>query len=127
MALKSCLECLTSFCETPLEPHLTTPGLKRPDQLINPVDNLEDRMCPKHQKPLELFCKTDQTCVCMLCTVLVHKDHEVVPLKDESEGKKAELQTTDAEIQQMIQKKRVKIEEFKRSVKISKDEADREK
>uniref|UniRef100_A0A4W6DIU1 Uncharacterized protein n=1 Tax=Lates calcarifer TaxID=8187 RepID=A0A4W6DIU1_LATCA len=89
--------------------------------------NLEDRMCTKHDKPLELFCKTDQTCVCMLCSVLDHRTHEFVPLKEEYEGKKAELEKTEAEIQQMIQKRRLKIEEIKHSVKISKDDADREK
>nr|XP_020511642.1 E3 ubiquitin-protein ligase TRIM39-like [Labrus bergylta] len=53
-ALKSCLDCLVSYCETHLEPHLTAPRLKR-HQLIDPVENLEDRMCTKHDKPLELF------------------------------------------------------------------------
>ncbi|XP_022616419.1 E3 ubiquitin-protein ligase TRIM21-like [Seriola dumerili] len=125
-ALKSCLVCLTSYCETHLEPHLTVSGLKR-HQLIDPVENLEDRMCTKHDKPLELFCQTDQTCVCMLCSVLDHKTHEFVPLKEGYEGKKAELEETEAEIQQMIQKRRVKIQEIKHSVKISKDDADREK
>ncbi|XP_030282093.1 E3 ubiquitin-protein ligase TRIM21-like isoform X2 [Sparus aurata] len=124
-ALKSCLVCLASYCETHLEPHLTMSGLKR-HQLIDPVENLEDRMCTKHDKLLELFCKTDQMCVCMLCTVLDHKTHDVVPLKEEYEGKKAELGKTDAEIQQMIQKRRLKIEEMKRSVELSKKDADRE-
>ncbi|XP_030266935.1 zinc finger protein RFP-like [Sparus aurata] len=123
-ALKSCLVCLVSYCETHLEPHLTMSGLKR-HQLIDPVENLEDRMCTKHDKLLELFCKTDQMCVCMLCTVLDHKTHDVVPLKEEYEGKKAELGKTDAEIQQMIQKRRLKIEEMKRSVELSKKDADR--
>ncbi|XP_042244135.1 E3 ubiquitin-protein ligase TRIM21-like [Thunnus maccoyii] len=125
-ALKSCLVCLTSYCETHLEPHLTMSGLKR-HQLINPVENLEDRMCMKHDKPLELFCKTDQTCVCMLCSVLDHKTHEFVPLKEEYEGKKAELEKTEAEIQQMIQKRRLKIQEIKHSVDLSKEDANREK
>uniref|UniRef100_A0A671WEB0 Uncharacterized protein n=1 Tax=Sparus aurata TaxID=8175 RepID=A0A671WEB0_SPAAU len=40
--------------------------------------------------------------------------------------KKAELGKTDAEIQQMIQKRRLKIEEMKRSVELSKKDADRE-
>ncbi|XP_026179771.1 E3 ubiquitin-protein ligase TRIM21-like isoform X1 [Mastacembelus armatus] len=124
-ALKSCLVCLVSYCETHLEPHLTASGLKR-HQLIQPVDNLEGRMCRKHDKPLELFCKTDQSCVCMLCSVLDHRTHEFVPLKEEGEGKKAELGKTQAEIQQMIQKRRVKIEELKESVRISKAAADRE-
>ena len=125
-ALKSCLVCLTSYCETHLEPHLTVSRLKR-HQLMDPVENLEDRMCMKHDKPLELFCKTDQTCVCMLCSVLDHKTHEFVPLKEEYEGKKAELGKTEAEIQQMIQKRRLKIQEIKHSVDLSKEDADREK
>ncbi|XP_047434370.1 zinc-binding protein A33-like [Mugil cephalus] len=56
-----------------------------------------------------------------------HKTHDVVPLKKEYEGKKAELGKTEDQIQQMIQKRRLKIEEMKESVKMSKDAADREK
>ncbi|XP_053192719.1 E3 ubiquitin-protein ligase TRIM39-like [Scomber japonicus] len=125
-ALKSCLVCLTSYCETHLEPHLTALGLKR-HQLIDPMENLEDRMCMKHDKPLELFCKIDQTCVCTLCSVLDHKTHEFVPLKEEYEGKKAELGKTEAEIQEMIQKRRLKIQEIKHSVDLSEEAAVREK
>ncbi|XP_034541276.1 LOW QUALITY PROTEIN: E3 ubiquitin-protein ligase TRIM21-like [Notolabrus celidotus] len=124
-ALKSCLVCLVSYCETHLEPHLTMTGLKR-HQLIDPVENLEGRMCEKHDKLLELFCKNDQMCVCALCTILDHKTHDVVPLREGYEGKKAELGKTEAEIQQMIQKRRLKLEEFKQSVELSKKNADRE-
>uniref|UniRef100_A0A3P8QC78 Uncharacterized protein n=1 Tax=Astatotilapia calliptera TaxID=8154 RepID=A0A3P8QC78_ASTCA len=125
-ALKSCLVCQTSYCQTHLEPHLRVKGLKR-HQLIDAVENLEGRVCTKHDKLLELFCKTDQTCVCMLCPVLDHKSHEFVPLKEEYEGKKAELEKTEAEIQQKIQKRRLKIQEIKESVKMSKDRADLQK
>ncbi|XP_056289014.1 E3 ubiquitin-protein ligase TRIM47-like isoform X3 [Pseudoliparis swirei] len=125
-ALKSCLVCLASYCETHLEPHLTMSGLKR-HQLMDPVENLEDRMCLKHDKPLELFCRTDQTCVCMLCTVLDHKMHNVVPLKEEYEGKKVELVKTEAGIHEMIQKRRLKIQEVQHNVKLSEEDADREK
>ncbi|XP_036962016.1 E3 ubiquitin-protein ligase TRIM39-like [Acanthopagrus latus] len=124
-ALKSCLVCLASYCQTHLEPHLTASGLKR-HQLIDPVENLEDRMCLKHNKLLELFCRTDQTCVCVLCPVLDHKMHEFVSLKEEYEDKKAELKKTEAEIQQMIKKKRLKIQEIKQSVELNKADSDRE-
>ncbi|XP_044045297.1 E3 ubiquitin-protein ligase TRIM39-like [Siniperca chuatsi] len=124
-ALKSCLVCLASYCETHLEPHLTVLGLKR-HQLIKPVENLEGRMCTKHDKPLELFCKTDQTCVCALCTYSDHKTHNFVPLKEGYEGKKAELGKTEGEIQQMIQKRRLKIQETKRSINLGKVDADGE-
>ncbi|XP_032420370.1 E3 ubiquitin-protein ligase TRIM21-like [Xiphophorus hellerii] len=125
-ALKSCMVCLTSYCQTHLEPHLTAPRLKK-HQLMEPVENLEDRMCLQHDKPLELFCRNDQTCVCLVCPVLDHKNHELVPLREESEGKKAELRKTEAEVQEMIQERRLKIQEIRESVKISKDAADREK
>ncbi|XP_034722322.1 pyrin-like [Etheostoma cragini] len=62
----------------------------------------------------------------MLCTVLEHKTHNVVPLKEEYEGKKAELGKTEAEIQQMIQKRRLKVQEIKHSVELSEEAADRE-
>ncbi|KAK9513131.1 hypothetical protein VZT92_027982 [Zoarces viviparus] len=121
-ALKSCLVCLASYCETHLQPHLTASRLKR-HQLIDPVKNLEDRMCKKHDKPLDLFCKTEQMCVCTHCPALDHKTHRFVPLKVEYEGKKVELRKTEAEIQQMIQKRQLKIQVFKNAVKRIKENA----
>ncbi|XP_071396188.1 E3 ubiquitin-protein ligase TRIM39-like isoform X1 [Centroberyx affinis] len=124
-ALKSCLVCLASYCETHLEPHQRILGLKR-HKLIDPVENLEGRMCKKHDRPLELFCKTDQMCVCQFCTESDHKSHHFVPLKEGCEGKKDELGKTEAEIQQKIQERRLKIQEIKHSVELSKEDADRE-
>ncbi|XP_010783950.1 E3 ubiquitin-protein ligase TRIM21-like [Notothenia coriiceps] len=124
-ALKSCLVCLTSYCETHLEPHLTASSLKR-HQLTDPVENLEDRMCLKHDKPLELFCKTDQTFVCLLCHVSDHKMHDVVPLEKEYGEKKVKLWKIEAEIEQIIQKRQLKIQEITRSVDLGKEDADRE-
>uniref|UniRef100_A0A3Q3GDM5 B30.2/SPRY domain-containing protein n=1 Tax=Labrus bergylta TaxID=56723 RepID=A0A3Q3GDM5_9LABR len=91
-----------------------------------PVENLEDRMCERHGKTLEMFCKNDQMCVCLLCAVLDHKTHDVVPLKEEYEEKKAELGKKEVEIEQMIQKRRVKIQEIKHSVELSDENAERE-
>ncbi|XP_078138168.1 E3 ubiquitin-protein ligase TRIM39-like isoform X1 [Centroberyx gerrardi] len=124
-ALKSCLVCLASYCETHLEPHQRMTGLKR-HKLIDPVENLEGRMCKKHDRPLELFCKTDQMCVCQFCTESDHKSHHFVPLKEGYEGKKAELGKTEAEIQQKIQERQLKIQEIKHSVELSEEDADRE-
>ncbi|XP_078101596.1 uncharacterized protein LOC144514290 [Sander vitreus] len=54
-----------------------------------------------------------------------HKIHDGVPLKEGYEGKKVELWKTGAEIQQMIQKRRLKIQEVKHSVDFSRIHADR--
>ncbi|KAM8740197.1 E3 ubiquitin-protein ligase TRIM21-like [Acanthopagrus schlegelii] len=123
-ALKSCLVCLASYCETHLEPHRRVAGLRR-HKLIDPVQNLEGRVCTKHERPLEMFCKTDRMCVCQVCAVTDHKPHHVVPLEEEYDGRMAELGETEAEVQQMIQERRLKIEQIERSVKLSREDADR--
>lgn len=116
-ALKSCqvMSPHASYCETHLESHFLKSGLRK-NQLAVPVENLEGRMCLKHGILLELFCKTDQMCVCMLCSVLDHKTHNVVPLEEEYK----------AMIEQMIQVKHLKVEMIKRSVVYNRDGADRE-
>lgn len=124
-ALKSCLVCLSSYCEAHLKPHLTVPRL-RLHQLTCPMDNLEARMCTIHEKPLELFCRTDQTCVCMLCPVMDHKSHDIALLKVEFESKRAELDKRKDDIQQMIQERRMKVLDIKRAVKLSKEASHRE-
>uniref|UniRef100_A0A673G5M5 Uncharacterized protein n=1 Tax=Sinocyclocheilus rhinocerous TaxID=307959 RepID=A0A673G5M5_9TELE len=86
-AFKSCLVCQSSYCETHLEPHLKVAGLKK-HKLMNPVSNLEDYICQKHERPLELFCRDDRTCVCPMCALTDHKNHNTVPLEKESEEQK---------------------------------------
>ncbi|XP_053170177.1 E3 ubiquitin-protein ligase TRIM39-like [Scomber japonicus] len=124
-AVKSCLVCLTSYCETHLEPHQRIAGLKR-HKLIDPVKNLEDRMCKKHDRPLALFCKTDQMCVCQLCLGTDHKKHNLAPLKKEYEQKKDMMERNATKTQLMIQERRLKIQHMKELVKLSNEEADRE-
>ncbi|XP_030211477.1 E3 ubiquitin-protein ligase TRIM39-like [Gadus morhua] len=124
-AVKSCLLCLISYCQTHLEPHQRVAGLKK-HRLVEPMDRLEDRMCKKHDRLLELFCQTEQVCVCMLCTVTDHKSHPVVPLKEEYEVKTAQLGKIEAEVQQMIQERLSNVQEIEDTVKRSKADADRE-
>ncbi|XP_038837859.1 E3 ubiquitin-protein ligase TRIM21-like [Salvelinus namaycush] len=125
-ALKSCQVCLASYCETHLEPHQIAPAFKR-HKLINPVENLEDRICKKHDRLMDLFCRTDQTCVCQFCTETDHKTHDTVPIEDECGERKVQLGKTEAEVQQIIQERLQKVKEIKLSVHLSKRDAKREK
>ncbi|KAK3545530.1 hypothetical protein QTP70_008050 [Hemibagrus guttatus] len=125
-ALKSCLHCGVSYCNTHLMSHKTTAKLMK-HKLIDPVENLEDYICQKHERPLELFCRDDQTCVCQFCTETDHKTHNTVPLEEESGDKKIQLGKTEAEVQQMIQERLKKIEEIKDSVKLNKKTKEKEK
>ncbi|XP_049338707.1 E3 ubiquitin-protein ligase TRIM39-like [Astyanax mexicanus] len=118
-ALKSCLICMASYCKTHLDPHQRVASLKK-HKLMDPVENLEDYICQKHERPLELFCRDDQTCVCQFCTEGDHRTHSTVPIEEESGEKKTQLEKTQAEVQQMIQERLKKIQEIKHSVELNK-------
>nr|XP_055031003.1 E3 ubiquitin-protein ligase TRIM39-like isoform X2 [Misgurnus anguillicaudatus] len=118
-AVKSCLMCQMSYCETHLEPHQRVLNLKK-HKLLDPVENIKDYICEKHERPLELFCRDDQTCVCVFCTDGDHKNHNTVPLEEESKEKKTQLMKTQTDIQQMIQKRIKKIQDIKHSAELRK-------
>ncbi|XP_042613529.1 E3 ubiquitin-protein ligase TRIM39-like isoform X1 [Cyprinus carpio] len=125
-ALKSCLVCQSSYCETHLEPHLRVTGLKK-HKLMDPVSNLEDYICQKHESPLELFCRDDQTSVCLICSLKDHKNHNTVPIEEKSEEKKTELMKTHEDMQQMIQDRIKKIQDIKHSAEVRKRNTEKEK
>lgn len=50
---------------------------------MDEIGHLDRQICPQHQKGLELFCKTDQMCICVLCTVKEHKGHDMVSAEQE--------------------------------------------
>ncbi|XP_052465075.1 E3 ubiquitin-protein ligase TRIM39 isoform X14 [Carassius gibelio] len=125
-ALKSCLVCQSSYCETHLEPHLRVTRLKK-HKLMDPVSNLEDYICQKHERPLDLFCRDDQTCVCSICSVKDHKNHNTVPIEEESQEKKTELMKTQKDVQLMIQNRIKKIQDIKHSAEVRKRNTEKEK
>ncbi|XP_072544852.1 LOW QUALITY PROTEIN: zinc-binding protein A33-like [Salminus brasiliensis] len=124
-ALKSCLDCGLTFCNSHLEPHYNVRKLKK-HKLINPVENLEDYICQKHEKPLELFCRDDQMFVCQFCTEGDHKTHNTVPIEEESGQKKTQLGKTQTEVQQMIQDRQEKIREIRHSAELRKRNTEKE-
>ncbi|KAL7875750.1 hypothetical protein AOLI_G00107130 [Acnodon oligacanthus] len=125
-ALKSCLDCGATFCKFHLEPHNIVPGFKE-HKLISPVENLQDYICQKHKRPLELFCREDQMYVCLFCTVTDHRTHNTVPIEEESVEKRTKLGKTKTEVQQMIQDKLKNIKDIKHSVELRKRNTEKEK
>ncbi|XP_028850777.1 uncharacterized protein LOC114798872 isoform X3 [Denticeps clupeoides] len=128
-AIKSCLDCGLSFCKTHLEPHMVTQKLKK-HKVMDPVENLEDYICKKHERPLQFFCRDDQTCVCQFCTESDHKGHNTVPVEEECGEKKvrceSHLMKTQTEVQQLIQDRLAKIQDIKDAVAIRKKSTDDE-
>ncbi|XP_029941893.1 E3 ubiquitin-protein ligase TRIM39-like [Salarias fasciatus] len=124
-ALKSCLVCLTSYCEAHLEPHQGVATLKM-HKLIDPVTNLQERMCKRHERLLEMFCRNEQKCICQFCTETEHKGHQAVRIEEESKERKVQMKKTEADFQQMIQERLKKVEEIGNCLKLSTVSADKE-
>ncbi|XP_061587660.1 E3 ubiquitin/ISG15 ligase TRIM25-like [Cololabis saira] len=109
-AIKSCLVCLASYCEKHLQPHHDVAPLKK-HKLVDPSKNLQDNICPRHDEVMKMFCRTDQKCICYLCSVDEHKGHDTVSAAAERTERQREMEESRQQIQQEIQdrKKDVKL------------------
>ncbi|MBN3316839.1 TRI39 ligase, partial [Atractosteus spatula] len=122
---KSCLVCLTSYCRAHLRPHSTVKRLTK-HKLVVPVRDLEDRMCADHERPLDLFCRDEQVCICVRCIDVSHKTHECVSAETECRKRKAELGVTQGKMEQMIKDRQEKVDEIKELIDLSKTSTNKE-
>ncbi|CAL8303260.1 finTRIM family, member 82 [Gadus morhua] len=123
-AVKSCLNCLASYCEKHLKPHYESATFKR-HKLVDELGNLDRKICPQHQKSLELFCRTDQMCICAICTVSEHRGHDIVSAEAERSEKQKLLGVSQAEIKQKCQERMKELDELRTSVDSLKSSAQR--
>lgn len=124
-ALKSCLVCQTSYCSVHLEPHLRVPALMR-HKLIKPVDNIEDRICPIHDRLLERYCRDEDLCICQVCVETEHKEHEVVSVEEEGAERKKRIGSQMVRVKMMIDEVKDKIKEFEDSSNICTEKVQKE-
>ncbi|XP_050983188.1 tripartite motif-containing protein 16 [Labeo rohita] len=114
-AIKSCLVCLNSYCQNHLEQHDTFFKGKR-HNLMDATGQLQEMICPQHEKLLEVFCCSEQKCVCLLCMVDEHKNHNIVSAAAERTKKQKQLSEMQRKNQQRIQERQKELDELRDAV-----------
>ncbi|XP_013361457.1 PREDICTED: tripartite motif-containing protein 65 [Chinchilla lanigera] len=121
---KACPECREPFPDgAELRRNVALSGVLEVLRLAPPEPGPEPRaaaLCPRHGRPLELFCRTQGRCVCSVCTVRECGPHELALLDAERREREAQLraklevtqqQTTRANSQlQELQQQRSQIQ-----------------
>uniref|UniRef100_A0A8C4T896 Uncharacterized protein n=1 Tax=Erpetoichthys calabaricus TaxID=27687 RepID=A0A8C4T896_ERPCA len=125
-AINSCLVCVASYCEYHIKPHREVPALRR-HQLVSPIRNLEDRICPAHQKIKNLFCKSDDIFICGLCHEKDHRSHVVSSAASARAEKQVDIDEMHVDIEKQLGKRKKELEDLNLAMESVKVSAKKEK
>ncbi|KAK5936167.1 hypothetical protein CgunFtcFv8_027717, partial [Champsocephalus gunnari] len=122
-AVKSCLVCMSSFCEAHLKPHKTKKSLSK-HELIAPTSNLAEKICTEHKYLQEFFCRQCKMFVCWLCTSNQHKGHECVSTKVERLEKQKLMSEMQTENTQRLKEREQELKDMKKMMEVTKRSSD---
>ncbi|XP_004552594.1 E3 ubiquitin/ISG15 ligase TRIM25 isoform X2 [Maylandia zebra] len=122
-AVKSCLVCMSSYCEAHLKPHQTKKSLKQ-HELIPPTGNLAEKICTQHKYLQEFVCRQCKMFICWLCTSNQHKGHESVSTKVERLEKQKLLSDLQSANQQKLKEREQELKDMKKMMEQMKRSAD---
>ncbi|XP_046883650.1 E3 ubiquitin/ISG15 ligase TRIM25-like [Hypomesus transpacificus] len=114
-ALKSCLVCLVSYCEAHLQPHYESPAFKK-HKLVKASSQLQEKICSRHDEVMKIFCRTDQQCICYLCSMEDHKGHDTISTATVRTEKQRELGLSQQDIQKRVQQREKELKELQQAV-----------
>uniref|UniRef100_A0A8C9R760 E3 ubiquitin/ISG15 ligase TRIM25-like n=2 Tax=Scleropages formosus TaxID=113540 RepID=A0A8C9R760_SCLFO len=113
-AVKSCLVCLVSHCDTHLKFHdELNPGKRH--KLIDATGQLKNKVCSHHDKLLEVYCRTDQQCICYQCMMAEHKGHDTVCAITERTEQQTWLAVKQRECQKRIEQREKEVQELRQT------------
>ncbi|XP_034009017.1 tripartite motif-containing protein 16-like [Trematomus bernacchii] len=123
-ACKSCLVCLASYCDKHLQPHYDAATFKK-HKLVEPSKKLQENICSRHDEVMKMFCRTDQQCICYLCSLDEHKGHDTVSAEAERTERQRELEGSRLNIQQRIQDREKEVKLLQQEVEAVNGSADK--
>uniref|UniRef100_A0A673HNR7 Tripartite motif-containing protein 16-like n=1 Tax=Sinocyclocheilus rhinocerous TaxID=307959 RepID=A0A673HNR7_9TELE len=107
-AVRSCLMCLNSYCQSHLKQHDSFFKDKK-HNLINATGRLKKMICSQHQTAGGLL--SHRPAMCLLCTMNKHKNHHTVSTKAERAEKQKQLWDIERKFQKRIQEREKEIHE----------------
>ncbi|XP_040893781.1 E3 ubiquitin/ISG15 ligase TRIM25-like [Toxotes jaculatrix] len=122
-AVKSCLVCLASYCATHLQPHYESAAFKR-HKLVEVSASIQEKICSKHDKLLEVYCRNDGQCICLLCVMDDHKGHDTVSAAAERKERQKQFGKKKQRYQQGIQEKEKQLRQLRQKMKALKCSGD---
>uniref|UniRef100_A0A1A8KYB1 FinTRIM family, member 67 n=1 Tax=Nothobranchius kuhntae TaxID=321403 RepID=A0A1A8KYB1_NOTKU len=114
-AVKSCLVCLASYCELHVQPHFESAAFKK-HKLVSANKRLQETICARHDKLLEVYCRSDRRFICYLCLTDEHKGHDTVLVEEETQNMQRQLGDIKQRSQTEIQKREKEAQELRLSI-----------
>ncbi|XP_072567675.1 tripartite motif-containing protein 16-like isoform X2 [Paramormyrops kingsleyae] len=99
----------------PGDPHYESPAFKK-HKLADATGRLQDKVCSQHDKLLEVYCRTDQQCICYLCTMDEHRGHDTVSAAAGRTEIQKQMGETQREFQQRTQMREKELQELREAV-----------
>uniref|UniRef100_A0A3Q0SK51 FinTRIM family, member 67 n=1 Tax=Amphilophus citrinellus TaxID=61819 RepID=A0A3Q0SK51_AMPCI len=114
-AVSSCLVCLASYCEDHVRPHYESSTFMK-HKLVAASKRLQENICRRHDKLLELYCRTDKRCICSMCLTDEHRGHDAVLAEEEIQQKQRQLSEIKQSSQLRIQQREKEVQELRKAI-----------
>ncbi|XP_048039365.1 tripartite motif-containing protein 16-like [Megalobrama amblycephala] len=87
-----------------------------PVQRPRSTDSGRNVVCPRHGKMRKIFCRTDQQCICILCLMDEHRNHDTVSTAAARTEKQSHFEEKQRNIQQRIQQREKDLQQLREAV-----------